>query len=175
MGGFWPILCFGGGLLGSHVVFRCKGDENQIGRYFQDAPKNRTPVLLLFPRPMTFKKGCFPWGGWLLLSGGGPTQSGFCLKVLGLKFPLTKRCKLWHFLGIHPRPPTRIATPDGVGFVQKWERMRHPLDVLTTRPLPLQGQHWHWHYFGISKDNSFSFFTWSHTDCTTHHSRKGLG
>jgi hypothetical protein len=29
--------------VGSHVVFRCKGDENQIGRYFQDAPKNRTP------------------------------------------------------------------------------------------------------------------------------------
>jgi hypothetical protein len=127
-----------------------------------------------FQWPMTFKKGCFPWGDDYYYLEGGPTQSGFCLKVLGLKFPLTKRCKLWHFLGIQGLPLELPPQMVLASFKNEKEWGTHWMCSLPSHCLSRGGQHWHWHYLG-SKDNSFSFLLEATQIAQHTNSRKGLG
>lgn len=127
-----------------------------------------------FQWPMTFKKGCFPWGDDYYYLEGGPTQSGFCLKVLGLKFPLTKRCKLWHFLGIQGLPLELPPQMVLASFKNEKEWGTHWMCSLPSHCLSRGGAALALALLGIQGQFLF-FFTWSHTDCTTHQFQKGFG
>jgi hypothetical protein len=67
---------------------------------------------------MTFKKGCFPWGDDYYYLEGGAYPKWLLFEGPWIEVPTNQKVQTLALLG-NPRPPTRIATPDGVGFVQK--------------------------------------------------------
>jgi len=54
MGGFWPILCFGGGLLGPMLFSAAKVMKIKSAGTFKMLPRTAPPVLLLFPMTNDF-------------------------------------------------------------------------------------------------------------------------